>query len=180
MYCRRCGRRLEDDARSCPHCGTEVIEVKQRPYAEKYEQRKQAEKARRADARSKESAEKEAMAENATRYAGQAGIKRDPYVLPVAILGVISLLLIVFPWPAAWGVGTSLWMRVLVVVMSFTGLVLSLLATGIENANARATAAWNRGHKKRTFTYESPGWLMIGRIACAISALMAVLSFFAV
>ena len=176
MYCRRCGKRLEDGATRCEHCGTEVVEVKQRPYAEKYEERRRAEKAERAEQRQTAAAEKEAASDDAAQYAQQAGIKNDPYVTPALLLGVASLLCAVFPWPEAWAVGTSLWMRILILAMAFGGLVLSLLATRIENANVQANTAWNRGHKKRSFTYEKPMALMVARICCGISALMAILS----
>ncbi len=180
MYCRRCGKKLEDGATSCPACGTEVVEVKQRPYADKYRAQRQAEKAQRASERQAAAEARAASADSEAQYAKQAGVKDDPYVTPALCLGVASLVCSAFPWPAAWGVGTSMWMRILILLLALGGMVLCLLATRVEADNVRAADAWNRGHKKRAFTYRRPAALMVARICCGISALMALLSFFTV
>ena len=40
MYCRKCGAVLKDSAKFCDSCGSEVIKVKQRSYAQKYNDNK--------------------------------------------------------------------------------------------------------------------------------------------
>lgn len=40
MYCRKCGAILKDSAKFCDSCGSEVIKVKQRSYAQKYNDNK--------------------------------------------------------------------------------------------------------------------------------------------
>lgn len=40
MYCRKCGAVLKDSAKFCDSCGSEVIKVEQRSYAQKYNDNK--------------------------------------------------------------------------------------------------------------------------------------------
>ena len=44
MYCRKCGAKINDSAKFCDSCGAEVKLIKQRSDAQKYEDRKKAEK----------------------------------------------------------------------------------------------------------------------------------------
>ncbi|UTY39648.1 zinc ribbon domain-containing protein [Allocoprobacillus halotolerans] len=40
MYCRKCGAKIDDHAQFCEHCGTEVVIVPQKSYAQKYQEQK--------------------------------------------------------------------------------------------------------------------------------------------
>ena len=185
MYCRRCGKKLEDGATSCPACGTEVVEVKQRPYAEKYRAQRQAEraerqaeKARRGEARAAAASEAARDADALAEARTAAGIKADPYVLPATIVGAIALGLAMFPWPIEWGVGTSLPMKLGILALALFALAMCFLATRIEDENTRLAQAYGKKHKKRAFKYTRPKQLTIAQVLAGFSALMAVLSLF--
>ena len=47
MYCRKCGAKFDNHLIKCPKCGTEVLEVKQISYDQKYREEKQKEKENR-------------------------------------------------------------------------------------------------------------------------------------
>lgn len=178
MYCRRCGKKLEDGATSCPACGTEVVEVKQRPYAEKYRAQRQAEREQRAQERAEAAAAKAESSNDELAAREAAGIERDPYLLPATLAGAVALGLAMFPWPSEWGVGTSLWMKLCVLGLSVCALVLSFLATRIEEGNVRKAQSYSKSHKKRAFTYEKSKQLTIAQVLGGFSALMALLSLF--
>lgn len=40
MYCRKCGKKINDHAQFCDHCGAEVVIVPQQSYADKYKENK--------------------------------------------------------------------------------------------------------------------------------------------
>lgn len=101
MYCRKCGAKLSDTAKFCDSCGAEVKVIKQRSDAQKYEERRKNEK-------TKETKKKDKKIEDL----------KNPYVIPALGAAIIAFGLAIFPWPVAWGVGTSLWMRILILLIA--------------------------------------------------------------
>lgn len=103
MYCRKCGAKLNETAKFCDSCGEEVKQVKQRTDAQKYDER------RKEDAKKKKNkAKKEQPLEEL----------KNPYVIPALGAAIVAFGLAIFPWPASWGVGTSLWMRILILLIA--------------------------------------------------------------
>lgn len=103
IYCRKCGAKLNDSAKFCDSCGEEVKQVKQRSDAQKYEER-QKEDANK----NKKKVKQEKILEEL----------KNPYVIPALGTAILAFGLAIFPWPASWGVGTSLWMRILILLIA--------------------------------------------------------------
>lgn len=104
MYCRKCGAKLSDTAKFCDSCGEEVKIIKQRSDAQKYEERRKNEKTKETKKKAKQDQKIEDL--------------KNPYVIPALGAAIVAFGLAVFPWPMAWGVGTSLWMRVLILLIA--------------------------------------------------------------
>lgn len=103
MYCRKCGAKLNETAKFCDSCGEEVKQVKQRTDAQKYDERQKE------DAKKKKNkAKKEQTLEEL----------KNPYVIPALGTAILAFGLAIFPWPISWGVGTSLWMRILILLIA--------------------------------------------------------------
>ena len=98
MYCRKCGAKLNDTAKFCDSCGEAVIVVKQRSDSQKYEERQTKE----------------------TKKKSQQKIEelKNPYVIPALGTAILAFGLAIFPWPVSWGIGTSLWMRILILLIA--------------------------------------------------------------
>lgn len=98
MYCRKCGAKLNDAAKFCDSCGEAVIVVKQRSDSQKYEERQTKE----------------------TKKKSQQKIEelKNPYVIPALGTAILAFGLAIFPWPVSWGIGTSLWMRILILLIA--------------------------------------------------------------
>lgn len=92
MYCRKCGAQIKNNAVYCDTCGEKVVVLKQRSYAQRY-----------ADNKAKAGPDKTNRE------------LKNPYILPALATSLIAFILAIFPWPRAWGIGTSLWMRILIV-----------------------------------------------------------------
>lgn len=102
MYCRKCGAKISDTAHYCDGCGEEVKKVKQRSDAEKYEDRK-LEDAKHTKAKKQDKTLEEL---------------KNPYIIPALGTAIIAFGLAIFPWPVSWGVGTSLWMRIVILLVA--------------------------------------------------------------
>lgn len=105
MYCRKCGAQIADSARFCDKCGEEVILIKQRSYSEKYKEEKQLAK------QSRKMKSKQKMDE---KYKDL----KNPYILPGLGTSVLAFTLAIFPYPRSWGIGTSLWLRIVIIVLA--------------------------------------------------------------
>jgi len=103
MYCRKCGSKIENQAKFCPSCGEKVVLVKQRSDAQKFQSK--AKERENSDAKKSKREKKLETLEN-------------PYIIPAIAMAIIAFTLAVFPWPASWKVGTSLWMRILILAIS--------------------------------------------------------------
>lgn len=103
MYCRKCGEQISDKAKFCDSCGESIVLVKQRDDAEKVR-----DKAKNSKKKTKHKEEKTETLNN-------------PYVSPAIGSAVLAFILGIFPWPADWEIGTSLWMRILILVLALLG-----------------------------------------------------------
>lgn len=101
MYCRKCGTKINDTARFCDSCGEPIKKVKQRSDVEKYEDR--AKNNVKKDKKSKKDKKVEEL--------------KNPYVIPALGTAILAFGLAIFPWPVSWGVGTSLWMRIAILLI---------------------------------------------------------------
>ncbi|WP_154888198.1 zinc-ribbon domain-containing protein [Longibaculum muris] len=102
MYCRKCGAKINDSAKFCDSCGAEVKLIKQRSDAQKYEDRKKAEKTKETKKKTDKAVED----------------LKNPYVIPAIGTAILAFGLAIFPWPVSWGVGTSLWMRIIILLVA--------------------------------------------------------------
>ena len=108
MYCRKCGAKIADTAKFCDSCGEEVVKVKQRSDSQRYK-----------DFQEQQALEKEKKKSNKElkREKKLAGLK-NPYVYPALGSAIVALTLGIFPYPKSWGIGTALWMRILILVVA--------------------------------------------------------------
>ena len=103
MYCRKCGTKINDTAKFCDSCGESVKIVKQRSDVEKFQDKLEQEEKNKQPKSKKEQ---------------KLLDLKNPYVIPAFGTAIIAFGLGMFPWPASWGVGTSLWMRILILVVA--------------------------------------------------------------
>ncbi|MFV0255011.1 MAG: zinc-ribbon domain-containing protein [Erysipelotrichaceae bacterium] len=101
MYCRKCAEKISDNAKFCPNCGIEVIIIKQKSAELSEKQRKEISQNKLDKKREKLLTE-----------------LKNPYVIPAIGSAVVAFGLGAFPWPISWGIGTSLWMRILILVVA--------------------------------------------------------------
>ena len=93
MYCRKCGAVLKDSAKFCDSCGSEVIKVEQRSYAQKDIERMEKHRD-----------------------------EKNPYIGAALFASVLALILAIVPWNYFGdGIGTSLPMRIVIVVFALLG-----------------------------------------------------------
>lgn len=121
MYCRKCGAKINDKAKFCDSCGTEVIFVKQRSDVEKFQDKLAREQEAKAN-------------EKKTRREKKLAELKNPYVIPALGTAIIAFGLGIFPWPHEWGVGTSLWMRILILVIALLSAYHSRKARQVNQA----------------------------------------------
>ncbi|MCD8027748.1 MAG: zinc-ribbon domain-containing protein [Erysipelotrichaceae bacterium] len=115
MYCRKCGKKIDDKAIFCDKCGEKVITVKQRSYSEKYNEKRKQEKSKY----SKKKQENEEL--------------KNPYVFAAFITSVVATVLSFFPWPSSWSIGTSMWMRIVILVIALLSDYHSVKAHQVNN-----------------------------------------------
>lgn len=111
MYCRKCGKKIRDHAQFCDYCGTEVVIIPQKSYADKYKESKKTAKsqAHQTSQQQKKQQEKHKDAKN-------------PYIAASLFASIVSLVCAIFPWNLIGeGIGTSLPMRIIVVVFALLG-----------------------------------------------------------
>jgi uncharacterized Zn finger protein (UPF0148 family) len=104
MYCRKCGAKLSDTAKFCDSCGEEVKVIKQRSDSQKYEERQKNDQ-------SKESKKKIKQDQKIDEL-------KNPYVIPALGTAILAFGLAIFPWPISWRIGTSLWMRIAILLIA--------------------------------------------------------------
>ena len=101
MYCRKCGNPIDNKTVFCKICGEKIIKLEQKSYEEKY-----LEKNAKSDLKKQD------------KYCDL----KNPYVIPAITVSCIGFILGVFPYPAAWEVGTSLWLSVVILVFALLGV----------------------------------------------------------
>lgn len=118
MYCRKCGAEIKESAKFCDSCGAEVIKVKQRSYSDKYTERKANRKKDDSEAKRREKHKDE----------------KNPYISAAMFATIMSLGLAIFPWNVVGkGIGTSLPMRIAVIVFALLGDYHSTKARQVNN-----------------------------------------------
>ena len=109
MYCRKCGAQIKDSSKYCDSCGCEVVTVKQISYAQKYNENKKKNKEQQLSKKDQERMEKHKD-------------EKNPYIAAALFATVVAILLAIFPWNfIGEGIGTSLPMRIAVVVFALLG-----------------------------------------------------------
>lgn len=100
MFCRKCGSKIKDTAKFCDVCGEKVVIVKQRTDVQKYD-----------DYKEKENSKK-------TKRELKLEKLKNPYIIPAFATAIIAFGLGIFPWPRSWGIGTSLWMKIIILLVA--------------------------------------------------------------
>ena len=159
MYCRKCGTKLNAGAICCPECGTEVLEIRQPSYSELYEENRRKEKA--------ENRKLASFIANAADYA------ENRYQKPAFVTALCALALAAIPWPKAWGIGTSLWMKLLILFIGIVSVYHCVKANQISNHNRRQTEKYNRTHRDAEINYRKPAQLTAANIISVLTVLMA-------
>lgn len=107
MYCRKCGAEISNSAKFCDSCGEQVKVIKQRSDAQKFDDRRKLEQSQKKEKKAKKSQREKKLEE-----------LKNPYVIPAFATAVLAFGLGIFPWPRSWEIGTSLWMRVAIVLIA--------------------------------------------------------------
>ncbi|MEG0275713.1 MAG: zinc-ribbon domain-containing protein [Coprobacillus sp.] len=107
MYCRKCGSKMSDTAKFCDNCGEKVVVMKQRSDVQKYAEKRENKLSEQKDKDLKKTKREKKLDE-----------LKNPYIIPALGTAILAFGLGIFPWPASWGVGTSLWMRILILVIA--------------------------------------------------------------
>lgn len=111
MYCRKCGAKIKDTAQFCDECGAEVILIQQKSYSEKYKESKELSKKRAKDQSYQEQKKRDKYKDI-----------KNPYIAASLLSALIAFLCAIFPWNIIGdGIGTSLPMRIIVVVLALLG-----------------------------------------------------------
>ncbi len=104
IYCRKCGTQLKENAKFCDSCGCEVIRIKQISYADQYKAKKHANRA------------------TAIQKSIQGKQEKNPYIAASMVAVFMALILAMFPWNIIGkGIGTSLVMRIAVILFALLG-----------------------------------------------------------
>lgn len=149
MYCRKCGEKIADNVSVCPKCGAEIVLVKQRSYQEKYDAQKKAEKQQKSKPTKKEN------------------IVENRYLSYAVVTALFAFVLSIIPWPASWGIGTSLWMKIII-------LVIALLAD-YHCVKAKQIDTYNIKHSK---DYNGAPALTVATVIAVITTLVSTFSLF--
>lgn len=164
MYCRKCGKKLDRNANRCPYCGADVLQVRQQSYSQRYEEEKQKDRETR-----------EAMS---VGYPKEIDYRDNIYVPYALWTAVAAFLLAVFPWPRAWGIGTALWMRILILVIALMSIYNCVKGNQISNYNASEIRKYNQRHPKNLQVYEKPRLLTLANVLAVLTAMITTFSIF--
>lgn len=151
MYCRKCGAKINVNAKFCDSCGEQVLKVKQRSEVEKFQ--------------AKLVGEQNQKDKNLSKKEKKRGDLKNPYVIPALGTAVIAFALGIFPWPASWGIGTSLWMRIVILIIAL-----------LSSYHSRKARQVNKAYHIK-YRYEvQPKHV---KVASVLSSLTAVVALFA-
>ena len=165
MYCRKCGKEITRNDTRCPHCGADVVEVRQRSYAEKYEEEKKTQKPVK-------------TVVGASDYPKDASIRDNRYLSMAIVTGFSAFIMLWIPWPKAWGIGTSLWMRILIIVLALIALYHTVKANQIINYNLNQAKKYNQRQPKNQISYTKPGLLTAANILAILTILISTYALF--
>lgn len=148
MYCRKCGTKINDIAKFCDSCGEAVVLVKQRSDVEKFQNK---------------ILQEEKNKEPKTKKEKKFIDLKNPYVIPALGTAFIAFGLGMIPWPVSWGVGTSLWMRILILVVA--------LLSAYHSRKARQV---NRAYQIRYRYQVKPKFVTTATVLSSITTMVAL------
>lgn len=104
IYCRKCGAQLKNNAKFCDSCGCEVVKIKQISYSDQYKAKKHANRS------------------TTLQKSTQKKDEKNPYIAASMVAVMMALILAMFPWNLIGkGIGTSLPMRIAVIILALLG-----------------------------------------------------------
>lgn len=103
MYCRKCGSKINSNAKFCDRCGQSVVVVNQMQNNQENKSRKKVVK------------------------------EKNPYVIPAMMFAILAFALAIFPYPHHWQIGTSLWLRIIILVLALLADYHSTKARQVNN-----------------------------------------------
>ncbi|MFV0394886.1 MAG: zinc-ribbon domain-containing protein [Coprobacillaceae bacterium] len=149
MYCRKCGSKVNDRAKFCDSCGEKIVIVKQRGDVEKFQ--------------AKLASEEQDKQKNISKKEKKQMDLKNPYVIPALGTAIIAFALGIFPWPASWGVGTSLWMRIIILVVAL-----------LSSYHSRKARQVNKAYHIR-YRYEvQPKYVKVASVLSSLTAVVAL------
>lgn len=151
MYCRKCGAKISDTASFCDDCGEKIKVVKQRTDTQKYEDRKNE------DVQNKKKTKPNKAMEDL----------KNPYVIPALGTAIIAFGLAIFPWPIAWEIGTSLWMRIII-------LFIALLSDYHCTKSRQVNNLYNIQYRYRV----RPQWVTVATALATFTTVVALFALF--
>lgn len=123
MYCRKCGAKINEKAKYCESCGEEIIIIKQKSDSQKFRELKAEEDKQKENKKSHKQIKREKkLAE-----------LKNPYVYPALGSAILSFFLGIFPYPKDWGIGTSLWLRIIILVIALLSIYHCIQARRVNN-----------------------------------------------
>lgn len=145
MYCRICGGKIEDKAKFCNQCGKEVKVVKLQSNNQNYTKIKEI------DTKKKTKREK------------KLGKLKNPYIIPAFTTAIIAFGLGIFPWPVSWRIGTSLPMKIVI-------LIIALLSDYYCTKAIQVNRLYNTKYRFQV----KPKMVKIARIMASVTTIVAL------
>lgn len=108
MYCRKCGARISMNAVFCESCGAEVVKVDENKCTKENKNKK---------------SKREKKLENL----------KNKDILPGTIFSILAFLIAIFPYQKSWGIGTSLWLRIIILILALIGAYFTTRAKKLNN-----------------------------------------------
>ncbi|MCL2560452.1 MAG: zinc ribbon domain-containing protein [Turicibacter sp.] len=140
MLCRKCGTKLSSKVKFCHECGTKVALTTV----------------------GIDEVTAEAMPESKEELQ-----RRNPYVLPAFYTALLAFALATFPYPPEWGVGTSLPMRIAILLIAL-----------LSSYHSRKARQVNRLYQLQNESEIRPGLTKAATVLSAITALVALFAMF--
>lgn len=142
MFCRKCGAKLNSDAKFCDHCGEQVVSLEQQSDNEEMESK---------------TTEAKRVSENL----------KNPYVLPAFYTALVAFTLGMFPYPHSWGIGTSLPMRIIILLIAL-----------LSSYHSRKARQVNRMYRLQNLEQVKPGLTKAATVISTITAMVALFTLF--
>ena len=142
MFCRKCGEKLNPDAKFCDHCGEQVVLLEQQSDNEEIEL---------------ETKKEDEVSANL----------KNPYVLPAFYTALVAFTLGMFPYPHSWGIGTSLPMRIIILLIAL-----------LSSYHCRKARQVNRMYQLQNLERVRPGLTKAATVISTITAMVALFTLF--